>query len=75
MLTFGEIEFEILTIATQTDTQLKVTPKNLEVDNTPIVAAIKGKILDAEIADINGDNSPEIFIYNQTQETNSTISS
>jgi hypothetical protein len=43
--------------------QLTITPRGLERDNTAIRKEIEGSVTDAEIADLNGDGSPEIYIY------------
>jgi len=42
---------------------LKIVPDGLENDNAPIVRAIEGTVTGAEVADLNGDNSPEIYVY------------
>ena len=38
----------------------------LEFDNYPVVHEIIGSIVDAEIADLNKDSSPELLIYTQS---------
>ena len=42
---------------------LTITPTGLEKDNTVIQQEIDGTVTGAEIADINNDGSPEIYIY------------
>lgn len=46
--------------------KLTVAPSGLEADNSPITREIDGIVTAAEIADINVDNSPEIYIYVQS---------
>jgi len=43
--------------------QLEINPSGLEIDNSVIKREIEGSVPKAEIADINGDGSPEIYIY------------
>jgi uncharacterized protein len=43
--------------------QLTITPSGLEIDNRVIEKEIDGSVSGAEIADINVDGSPEIYIY------------
>ena len=40
-----------------------ITPKGLEIDNSPQIAEANGTITDAEIADIDLDGSPEIYVF------------
>jgi hypothetical protein len=42
---------------------LRIVPSGLETDNSPIVRSIEGTVTGAEVADINGDGSPEIYVY------------
>ena len=42
---------------------LEIVPAGLEIDNTPINRAIDGIATSAEVADINADGSPEVYVY------------
>ncbi|WP_224789280.1 hypothetical protein [Pseudomonas fluorescens] len=42
---------------------LRIEPKGLEIDNSAITRPLKGDIVRAEIADLNNDGSPEIYIF------------
>lgn len=42
---------------------LRIVPTGLEIDNSPIVQTINGTVTGAEVADLNVDGSPEIYIY------------
>ena len=42
---------------------LHIVPAGLEIDNSPIVRTINGTVTDAEVADLNADGSPEIYVY------------
>ncbi len=43
--------------------QLKIVPKGLEIDNSVIQQEVDGSVTGAEVADLNGDGSPEIYIF------------
>lgn len=42
---------------------LRIVPTGLEIDNSPIVRTIDGIVTGAEVADLNMDGSPEIYVY------------
>ena len=42
---------------------LTITPNGLELDNRVITQEIDGSVTGAEVADINVDGSPEIYVY------------
>ena len=42
---------------------LRIVPSGLEIDNSPIVRTIDGIVTGAEVADLNMDGSPEIYVY------------
>lgn len=42
---------------------LKVTPAGLEIDNSVIEYEVNGTVTGAEVADLNADGSPEIYVY------------
>lgn len=43
--------------------ELKIVPSGLASDNRPITRAIEGTITGVEAADLNGDGSPELYVY------------
>ncbi|MCB1857357.1 MAG: PliI family lysozyme inhibitor of I-type lysozyme [Gammaproteobacteria bacterium] len=43
--------------------RLRIVPTGLEIDNSPIVRTIDGIVTGAEVADLNMDGSPEIYVY------------
>ena len=45
---------------------LRIVPAGLEIDNSAIVRKIDGTVTGAEVADLNGDGSPEIYVYVST---------
>ena len=42
---------------------LRIVPAGLQIDNSPIEMDITGIVTGIEVADLNGDRSPEIYIY------------
>lgn len=43
-----------------------VVPGKLEIDNSPMVREVEGQVVEAEVADLDVDGSPEIYIYVQS---------
>lgn len=43
--------------------QLRIEPKGLKADNAVIEKEIDGTVTGAEVADLNADGSPEIYVY------------
>jgi hypothetical protein len=46
--------------------KLTVVPSGLTVDNRPITQEVDGIVTGAEVADVNSDGSPEIYVYVQS---------
>lgn len=42
---------------------LTIKPKGLKLDNKLITREINGRVVEAEVADMNADGSPEILVY------------
>ena len=42
---------------------LTIQPSGLEIDNSPRSHEIDGTVTAAEVADLNGDGSPELYVY------------
>ena len=45
---------------------LRIQPEGLEVDNLPITRPLNGDIVRAEVADLNNDGSPELFVFTRS---------
>jgi uncharacterized protein len=45
---------------------LRIVPTGLEIDNSPITREVDGTVVGAEVADLNLDQSPEIYVYVQS---------
>lgn len=46
--------------------QVTITPTGLEIDNAPVVRDADGTVVGAEVADLNVDGSPEVYVYVQS---------
>jgi len=43
--------------------EVTITPSGLEIDNSPVTVEVDGTVTGAEVADLNFDGSPEIYVY------------
>ncbi len=57
------ITFRVKSSSMDGEQELIIIPKGLEIDNSTIKKPIKGKVTKAEVADLNADGSPEIYVY------------
>jgi hypothetical protein len=57
------IRFHVTTARESSGTTLRIVPAGLEIDNSPMVRSIDGTVTGAEVADLNADGSPEIYVY------------
>ncbi len=46
--------------------QVTITPTGLEIDNSAMVREADGTVVGAEVADLNVDGSPELYVYVQS---------
>jgi hypothetical protein len=59
---FG-IGFHVTSPNSAVGNSLKIVPSGLAIDNTPMSRNIDGVVTGAEVADINADGSPEIYVF------------
>lgn len=57
------ITFHVEGVPMVDKTLVRVTPSNLEIDNRPSEWPEKGRVTGAEVADLNADGSPEVYVY------------
>jgi hypothetical protein len=57
------ITFHVTSPNAATGNTVKITPAGLKIDNKPISRPIDGVVIGAEVADLNVDQSPEIYVY------------
>ena len=46
--------------------ELRIEPEGLLTDNSPIVQDVDGTVVGTEVADLNADGSPEVYVYVQS---------
>jgi Periplasmic lysozyme inhibitor of I-type lysozyme len=62
-LSLEGITFHVLCPNDSSLNQLEIIHSGLEVDNAPIKREVDGTVTGAEVADLNSDGSPEIYVY------------
>ncbi len=62
-LKLQDVAFEVQSKNLPAGNTVTITPAGLELDNSPVVAAASGRVTGAEVADLNADGSPELYIY------------
>ena len=60
------IAFHVSTEQVDGKPTLRIAPKGLEIDNTVISQALTGDVVRAEVADINNDGSPELYVFTRS---------
>jgi len=63
---YAGISFHVVAAGEGSIGSVTITPSGLEIDNTPITRETDGKVVLAEVADLNVDGSPEIYVYTQS---------
>lgn len=61
--TLHGITFAVFSPNNRSYNRITVTPSGLETDNAPIDMDVTGIITRIEVADINADGSPELYVY------------
>lgn len=61
--TLQGISFQVSSANDSSLNQLTITPRGLERDNSPVEVEIDGTVSGAEIADLDTNGSPEIYVY------------
>ena len=57
------ISFQVTSANNSSINTLRIVPSGLEIDNSQIDRTIDGTVTGVEVADINADGSPEIYVY------------
>jgi hypothetical protein len=61
--TLQGISFHVTSPNKAAGNTVRIVPAGLQADNSPIDMEVPGVVTGAEVADINADRSPEIYIY------------
>jgi hypothetical protein len=62
-LVLNGVTFRVTSANNSSLNTLRIVPTGLEIDNSPISREIDGTVMGAEVADLNADGSPEIYVY------------
>jgi hypothetical protein len=62
-LTLKGISFRVVCANEGSVNRVEITPSGLAIDNSPVSREIDGTVTGAEVADLNRDGSPEIYVY------------
>ncbi len=62
-ITLQGISFHVTSANQGSLNMLRIVPKGLKGDNQPIEKEVEGTVTGAEVADLNADGSPEIYVY------------
>ena len=57
------IKFRVVSKNDSSQNMLEITPSGLSIDNSPIRSRIDGTVTGVEVADLNADGSPELYVY------------
>lgn len=60
------VSFTVVSLNDSSLSSVTIIPSGFKNDNTTISREVDGTVQDAEIADINGDGFPELYIYVQS---------
>lgn len=63
LLKLNNISFHVVCQNSSSLNSLMIIPSGLAIDNSVIKKEIDGTVTGAEVADLNGDGSPEIYVY------------
>ena len=62
-LSLAGIRFHVTCSDAGASNTLRITPTGLTIDNSPVTRTIAGRCTGAEVADLDGDRSPEVYVY------------
>lgn len=57
------IRFVVASPNASEDNRVSIAPSGLEIDNRPVESPVDGRVIDARVADLNADGSPEIYVF------------
>lgn len=60
------IAFHVEAANASTVGRVRISPTGLSRDNTPVEREIDGRVVGAEVADLNADGSPEVYVFVQS---------
>jgi hypothetical protein len=60
------VRFQLSSANDASVNELKIVPAGLSGGNTPIIRGVDGQVSDAELADLDADGAPELYVYIQS---------
>jgi len=60
------ITFRVSSTNDRSLNQLRIVPAGLSIDNTPIAREVEGTVTGAQVADLDRNGSPEVYVYVQS---------
>jgi hypothetical protein len=57
------IRFVVTSPNTSVDNRVSIAPSGLEIDNGPVEWPVDGRVIDARVADLDADGSPEVYVF------------
>lgn len=57
------IRFVVTSPNTSVDNRVSIAPAGLEIDNATVESPVDGRVIDARVADLDADGSPEIYVF------------
>jgi hypothetical protein len=60
------VAFEVVCANDSSLNEVTITPSGLALDNSPVKMEADGSVTGAEVADLNADGSPELYVYVQS---------
>ncbi|MFY7939284.1 MAG: hypothetical protein ACOVOX_00100 [Burkholderiaceae bacterium] len=57
------VRFLVTSPNKDTGNSVRIVPSGLQADDTPIEMEVLGQVVGAEVADLNVDRSPELYVY------------
>lgn len=71
MLEMQGIKFKVFCPNSSNSNKLEILPSGLEIDNSPITRNVEAVATGAEVADLNVDGSPEVYVFLQSTKSGS----
>ncbi len=62
-LSLQGISFHVQSPNAGVPNRISITPEGLSVDNSAIARPVEGLVVGAEVADLNADGSPEVYVF------------
>jgi hypothetical protein len=65
-LTLQDITFRVASSNGSAENKVRIEPQGLEIDNSAMESEVDGLVTGAEVADLDADGSPEVYVFVQS---------